>query len=201
MLTTHQIDRLVDALRQQGAPVVDLLAPGLSDRQMDELTAPLDIRLPDEARTWWGHYNGAPVRPGDESLDAGLSPSWWWAPLENPGQRCRSGSASVAEEADVKGWGSRLHPAVPALAGSGTEASKRLPQGAPGTTDEHREAAQLLRAAITRRRTYDAMIVHVKQQLPGMDVYGRGLDRASELLRAGDGIDDVNIAHVPYPNR
>jgi hypothetical protein len=59
----------------------------------------------------------------------------------------------------------------------------------------------LLQATIDRHRTYDAVIVHVKQELPGMDMYGRGLDRASELLRAGDGIDDLNIAHVPYPNR
>lgn len=94
MLTTEQIDRLVDALVRQGAPVVDLLAPGLSDREMDELTAPLGMRLPDEARTWWGHYNGAPVRPGDESRDPALSPSWWWAPLE----------VVVAHREEVRAW-------------------------------------------------------------------------------------------------
>lgn len=45
------------------------------------------------------------------------------------------------------------------------------------------------------------MIVHVKQDLPDVDVYGGGPDRASELLQASGGIDDLDIAHVPYPNR
>lgn len=67
--------------------------------------------------------------------------------------------------------------------------------------EEHNEAARLLQGAIDRHRTYDAMIVHVKQDLPDVEVYGGGLDRASELLREGDGIDDLSIAHVPYPNR
>lgn len=49
---------------------------------MDGLTAPLDIRLPEEARTWWGRYNGAPLQPGDGPLVPALSVSWWWAPLE-----------------------------------------------------------------------------------------------------------------------
>ena len=69
------------------------------------------------------------------------------------------------------------------------------------STEEHKEAAELLRAAITGRRTYDAMIVYVKQDLPDVELYGGGLDRASELLQAGGGIDDLNIAHDPYPNR
>lgn len=45
------------------------------------------------------------------------------------------------------------------------------------------------------------MIVYVKQDLPDVELYGGGLDRASELLQAGGGIDDLNIAHDPYPNR
>ncbi len=88
MLSTEHIDRLVDALRGQRAPVVDRLAPGLSYDRMDELTLPLDIRLPDEARTWWGHYNGARSQPGDRPHATALSPSSWWAPLEAAVAHC-----------------------------------------------------------------------------------------------------------------
>ena len=66
---------------------------------------------------------------------------------------------------------------------------------------EHNGAIRLLQAAIDGRRTCDAMIVRVKRDLPDVDVYGRGVDRASQFLQAGGGIDDLIIAHVPYPNR
>jgi len=104
MLTTGQIDRLVEALRQQGAPVVDRLAPGLTHRRMDELTGPLDIRVPDEARIWWGHYNGAPLRPGDGPLVPALSPSRWWAPLEAVVALCLEVRESIDPDMWLKSW-------------------------------------------------------------------------------------------------
>lgn len=103
-LTNDQIDRLVDALRQQGAPVVDRLAPGLSDREMDELTAPLDIRLPEEARTWWGHCNGAHSQPGDGAHSVALSPAWWWAPLEAVVSLCQELRAMSDPDTWLASW-------------------------------------------------------------------------------------------------
>jgi hypothetical protein len=43
----------------QGAPIVKLLRPGLSDEEMDEATRPLGVKLPAEARRWWGWHDGA----------------------------------------------------------------------------------------------------------------------------------------------
>lgn len=45
-------------LRRLGAAVVEHWAPGLDDRRIDELLAPLGIDLPEEARAWWRWHNG-----------------------------------------------------------------------------------------------------------------------------------------------
>ena len=79
------IDRLIAVLRGQGAPMVEHLNPGLSDDEMHALVGPLGITLPAEARQWWGYANGVPRgAPGG----VWLSPSWWWAPLEEIVQEC-----------------------------------------------------------------------------------------------------------------
>lgn len=50
---------LEDRLRDQGAAIVDVLRPGLSDKEMDRLTSEVGIDLPHEARVWWGWHDGA----------------------------------------------------------------------------------------------------------------------------------------------
>lgn len=79
------IDRLVAALRQQGAPIAAHLSPGLSDDEMQTLVAPLDIVLPAEARAWWRYANGV---PSDAPGSGALSPSWSWAGLEDIVAEC-----------------------------------------------------------------------------------------------------------------
>jgi hypothetical protein len=57
----------------QGAPLAGRLRPGLTERQMDELTEPLGLRLPVEARLWWGWHDGAAV--GRYSVSRELGPA------------------------------------------------------------------------------------------------------------------------------
>ena len=59
--------------RDQGAPLVNHLRPGLSDDEMDALTAEVGIRLPAEARVWWAWHDGGENRgqPGDRALEMG----------------------------------------------------------------------------------------------------------------------------------
>jgi hypothetical protein len=52
------LERLLSAWREQGAPIADRLVPGLSDQEMDDLMAPTGLRLPAEARCWWGWHDG-----------------------------------------------------------------------------------------------------------------------------------------------
>ena len=59
MLSPALLDELERHWRSQQVPIVSRLRPGLSGAEMDELTAPLGVRLPDEARTWWGWHDGA----------------------------------------------------------------------------------------------------------------------------------------------
>jgi hypothetical protein len=86
VLDVSLIDRLVAALRQQGVPMVDHLNPGLSEREMAALVAPLEITLPQEAMAWWGYADGVPL---DSPANANLSPSWSWRPLAETVELCR----------------------------------------------------------------------------------------------------------------
>ena len=58
VLDSALLDRFERALRGAGAVVVDHLAPGVDDAQIDALMRPLGIDLPDEARVWWRWHNG-----------------------------------------------------------------------------------------------------------------------------------------------
>ena len=57
-LDADLLAQLERQLRDRGAAVVDALAPGLPDDQIDELLLPIGIDLPDEARCWWHWQNG-----------------------------------------------------------------------------------------------------------------------------------------------
>lgn len=60
MLTAELLESLLDSLTRAGFPTVQRLRPGLSDDEMDSLTAPLGLTLPHEARIWWRRHNGGP---------------------------------------------------------------------------------------------------------------------------------------------
>jgi cell wall assembly regulator SMI1 len=64
-LTEDLLEQLAARWREQGMPIVESLRPGLSDAEMDELTQPLGVLLPREARTWWGWHNGADAGSAD----------------------------------------------------------------------------------------------------------------------------------------
>jgi len=72
----------------------------------------------------------------------------------------------------------------------------------PPVSKDYVEAYALMKQIRRREdpRSYDVKIVHVHQAVPNVKVYGPGLDRATELLESG-GVGDINIVHVPYPNR
>jgi hypothetical protein len=83
---------LLTALEQQwvhvGAPVVAHLRPGLSDEEMDAVTAPLALELPTEARAWWGWHDG--VVPDDVHWESEreVVPGLPFVPLAEAVQRC-----------------------------------------------------------------------------------------------------------------
>jgi cell wall assembly regulator SMI1 len=75
LLTEDLLEQLQARWRQQGMPIAESLRPGLSDAEMDELTQPLGVRLPREARTWWRWHDGA------DAGSANLGPGRVFAPL------------------------------------------------------------------------------------------------------------------------
>lgn len=70
-------------------PVASSLRPGLRDEEMDALTAPLGLRLPREARRWWGWHDGASAQPGFEPEVIG-PPSMSFFPLADAVERTGS---------------------------------------------------------------------------------------------------------------
>lgn len=60
------------ALLKAGAAITEVWQPGLSDREIDELTRPLGLDLPDEARAWWRWHNG--VEPATSPLRFEITP-------------------------------------------------------------------------------------------------------------------------------
>jgi cell wall assembly regulator SMI1 len=59
-LTIELLEELHEQWVRNGAPITTALNPGLSDDEIDSLTAPLEIVMPDEARLWWKWHNGVP---------------------------------------------------------------------------------------------------------------------------------------------
>jgi len=59
-LDTRLLGALAERWQARRVPTPDELRPGLSDAEMDALTAPLGASLPEEARVWWRWANGVP---------------------------------------------------------------------------------------------------------------------------------------------
>jgi hypothetical protein len=59
LLTLELLERLDRTLRDLGALIVECWEPGLTREQMDAITEPHGLRLPDEAALWWGWHNGS----------------------------------------------------------------------------------------------------------------------------------------------
>jgi hypothetical protein len=73
MLDQQLLNELEGRWRSQGALVADYLAPGLSDDEMQALVTPLGLRLPREARLWWGWHNGTVADAPNLAWDIGPS--------------------------------------------------------------------------------------------------------------------------------
>ena len=55
---TRLLTEYEQRLRDLGAPVVDYLRPGLSELEIDEISAEFGVRLTPAARAWWGWHDG-----------------------------------------------------------------------------------------------------------------------------------------------
>lgn len=83
-LDSELLARLEAAWTAQSAPIVDHLAPGLTDDEMSEIVSPLRLRLPLEARAWWGWHDGVPWRgDGEATPERGLGPGLEYMPLRD----------------------------------------------------------------------------------------------------------------------
>jgi cell wall assembly regulator SMI1 len=66
ILSRDMLGSLEGLLVAQQTDTLDSLAEGASEQRMQALTEPLGVRLPIEARAWWGWHDGSPswILPG-----------------------------------------------------------------------------------------------------------------------------------------
>jgi hypothetical protein len=89
MLSRDMLESLHECWSELDAPIVKHLRPGLSDAEIDGLTDPLGLRLPTEARMWWGWHDGvdsATIRGHGARL---IGPWWPYIPLAEAVAVCR----------------------------------------------------------------------------------------------------------------
>jgi hypothetical protein len=72
--------------QDQGAFVGRALRPGLSDAEIDRATEPIQLRLPREARRWWGWHDGADPQPPGPAGEYG--PGRAFLPLHQAVRHC-----------------------------------------------------------------------------------------------------------------
>lgn len=94
MLTIEQLEQLKQHWEKLGlVGVLNYLRPGLTDAEMDDLTVPLGIVLPDEARVWWGWHDGTdphfidPIQGGKYAM---LAPGRIFLPLSDAVGQCQT---------------------------------------------------------------------------------------------------------------
>ena len=94
MLTVDQFTQLKLRWEKLGlVGVLNDLRPGLTDAEMDALTEPLGIVLPEEARVWWGWHDGTdphfidPIQGGKFAM---LAPGRIFLSLGDGVKQCQS---------------------------------------------------------------------------------------------------------------
>lgn len=101
VLTTELLEALERRWHEQDVPLATRLQPGLSEAEIDAATAPLDLRLPIEARRWWGWHDGVPTSAVRTARDRAIvGPGIEFVPLQESVQQCirrRERSARAAE--------------------------------------------------------------------------------------------------------
>jgi cell wall assembly regulator SMI1 len=78
-LSVKLLARLEALWVERDAPILSHLRDGLTDVEMDAMTAPIGLRLPDELRIWWSWHDGVdpqPLGPGGPEGDVGVGLSY-----------------------------------------------------------------------------------------------------------------------------
>jgi cell wall assembly regulator SMI1 len=105
LLSPGMLDDLEQQWQIQGAPVLEHLRPGLAGPETDAIVAPLGLRLPVEARTWWSWHDGANTKGGPAVLRT-IGAGFEYLPLAEAAEQyrlCREASVQAAETARQAG--------------------------------------------------------------------------------------------------
>lgn len=109
LLSGDLLNQLESRWRAQHAPLVEHLAAGLDDAQIDELTRPLGLRVPPEARAWWRWHNGVSSHAITRRIEREMVGSGWaFLPLGEAVERTaterRRARETAGEKAETLLW-------------------------------------------------------------------------------------------------
>lgn len=107
-LTVELLDKLEARWRAQRLPAATRLNAGRAAVEIDAVTAPLGLRLPAEARTWWGWHDGVSATQGTLSRDREIGgPGFQYLPLADAvAQYQTSREIARSTAANVQRWSS-----------------------------------------------------------------------------------------------
>ena len=148
MLTVDHLTQLKLRWERLGlVGVLNYLRPGLTDAEMDALTEPLGIVLPEEARVWWGGMTApCPLhRPGTGREVRDAAPGRISPPLSDAVEQCLTLREVIWEGKEPHDlWRQWLplntleDPTMlddPQRAGESVQARVPVPRSPPRTTD------------------------------------------------------------------
>jgi hypothetical protein len=72
LLTRKLLDAYAQRLRSAGLVLPDILLPGVDEAEIDRRTAAIGLRLPQEAKVWFGWQNGTEPTGFQEQLGVGI---------------------------------------------------------------------------------------------------------------------------------
>jgi hypothetical protein len=101
LLDPYLLGELQARWEAQGAFVARALL-GITDPGIDELTEPIGLRLPREARRWWAWYDGALPQPA--GIAAELGPRRAFLPLAEAVMKCEMFRDVLREVGDDPVW-------------------------------------------------------------------------------------------------
>ena len=97
-ITREQLEELEARWRARAIPLIERLAPGLSDDEIDATIAPLGLQLPREAREWWRWHDGVPAASIQFTWQRHIGPRIQYLPLAEAVEHYKSRRAKAVDD-------------------------------------------------------------------------------------------------------
>ena len=98
------LETMEGAWREEDAPIVPLLRPGLTDEQIDDLCQPLGLAVPLELRVWWNWHDGADLPSNGNGAHRAINSWSEFLPLASALELCQRKRQWFPVDGDEPYW-------------------------------------------------------------------------------------------------